>query len=92
MQFPPSESWDLHCRSARKKRCLSCKELHDYIVSCGILYESSIPLRTVIPLHIVITVISRGSVVRIIPIIIGSSMVISIVFHIVSASCRLQVV
>jgi len=48
-------------------------------------------MRTVIPMHIVITVISRVSVVRIIPIII-ESMFSSIVFHIISASCRLQVV
>jgi len=49
-------------------------------------------MRTVIPLHIVIAVISRISVVSIIPLIIESSMGSSIVFHIVSASCRLQVV
>jgi hypothetical protein len=42
-----------------RKRCLLCKELHEYTLSCGILHESSIPMRTVIPLHIVITVISR---------------------------------
>ena len=75
-----------------RKRCLLCKELHEYTLSCGILHESSIPMRTVIPLHIVITVISRVSVVRIIPIIIESSMGSSIVFHIVSATCRLQIV